>query len=274
MNAYLRKKDSDKQEKIVKAYFEQSVFDEFDYFLPDRVSQSKKSESAIPEEPRAVNKVPGFDADGANKGEVELTAVAIVELPYEQEIVYEDVPDEADIDRDANEVALPRRGRRNSFDETEFKKENPIRGLVLNYFMESLDKIVEEPFLYFAKRPDPASLHLAMEYISNNELSDTIYVVHFVDDRSIYPKIFDATGAYTVESKLEDVPESTRVSEDDIKYRELLLRNISALRFDDVEASNDSSFVRDNLFDSFEPFLPEDARRLAQYVSILDTFYQ
>ncbi len=42
---------------------------------------------------------------------------------------------------------------------------------------------MNQPFVYFAKRPDPISLHSAMEYVAANEQSDTIYVIHFVDDR-------------------------------------------------------------------------------------------
>eukprot|EP01033_Poteriospumella_lacustris_P001254 gene1254-915_t len=54
---------------------------------------------------------------------------------------------------------------------------------VLNYCMKRLDDIVSEPFVYLCKGPDPVAVHLALEYITNNEVTNQIYVVHFVDDR-------------------------------------------------------------------------------------------
>ncbi len=58
----------------------------------------------------------------------------------------------------------------------------PVMGRALTYLMNSLDNIVSAPFVYLAKGSDPISVHLAVEYICANELSNNIYVVHFVDD--------------------------------------------------------------------------------------------
>jgi hypothetical protein len=62
-------------------------------------------------------------------------------------------------------------------------RKRPIMGKVLQYFMTSLDNITSAPFVYLCKKPDPISIHRAVSYISNNEMTNLIYVVHFVDDR-------------------------------------------------------------------------------------------
>jgi hypothetical protein len=62
-------------------------------------------------------------------------------------------------------------------------RRRPFMGKLLNYFMTSLDNITSAPFVYLCKKPDPISIHHAVEYITNNEMTNFIYVVHFVDDR-------------------------------------------------------------------------------------------
>jgi hypothetical protein len=91
---------------------------------------------------------------------------------------------------DLNAIRLPSRAHRLSFDETQFRIDYPIRGRLVTYLTQTLDRIVNEPFAYFAKRPDPISLHLAIEYITQNELSDSIYIIHFADDRKLYKDLY------------------------------------------------------------------------------------
>jgi hypothetical protein len=63
--------------------------------------------------------------------------------------------------------------------------DRPLIGRYLKGLMVSLDKLVSAPFCYLAKKADPISLQLAVSYIENNEASNNIYVIHFVDDRQL-----------------------------------------------------------------------------------------
>jgi hypothetical protein len=266
--------------------------------------------------------IPRSNDDELGHGGVEGSMVDIDDLPdnIEEE---EDEMDVLEMQQHAAEVPLPRRGRRSSFNEVDFHRQNPIRGQLLTYFMESLDKIVNEPFLYFAKRPDPVSLHLAMEYIANNEQSDTIFIVHFADDRDICMKSMKEAGLKNTVSAANATnavslseAESTAVeqehthghegeshqmlNEDEVQFREILLRNMSIPTFhlpphlttahdDDMSNKangNERERDRDGDGDGEEEMylyesqgmklrcaLPVDARKLVDYVSILDTFY-
>ena len=59
----------------------------------------------------------------------------------------------------------------------------PIVGSLLTWLMDSLDTLTSAPFIYLTKSSNPIDLHRAVQYISANEMSNHIYVVHFVDDR-------------------------------------------------------------------------------------------
>eukprot|EP01039_Chlorochromonas_danica_P009568 gene9568-10575_t len=54
----------------------------------------------------------------------------------------------------------------------------------LRYCLLRVEAIVAQPFAYLCKSADPIALHQALEYVVNNEVSNHIYVVHFVDDRA------------------------------------------------------------------------------------------
>jgi hypothetical protein len=83
-------------------------------------------------------------------------------------------------------LALPQYDTRMPRTVTEMEqilRKRPMMGKVLKYFMTSLDNITSAPFVYLCKKADPISIHRAVSYISNNEMTNLIYVVHFVDDR-------------------------------------------------------------------------------------------
>jgi hypothetical protein len=77
--------------------------------------------------------------------------------------------------------------RESSTSGTELQRllQRPLIGKYLKYVMKSLDTVVSTPFCYLAKKSDPISLQLAVHYIVNNELTNNIYVLHFVDDRKL-----------------------------------------------------------------------------------------
>ena len=164
----------------------------------------------------------------------------------------------------AGNIPLPRRGRRASFNELEFVDAHPIRGRMLSYCMKSLDDIVNEPFLYFAKYPDPVSLHLAMEYITNNEQSDTIYIVHFVDDRALRKQL-----------QQESVYSTKQVEENMVLIKGLSTKLNKHMNEDDHH--HDTDHCNGDNTELSLPLLrgalPPEARRLMNYVSILDSFY-
>jgi hypothetical protein len=86
----------------------------------------------------------------------------------------------------SHNLSLPRHDTRKPRTVTEMETilaQKPIMGKVLRYFMTSLDNITSAPFVYLCKCPDPISIHRAVDYITNNEMTKVIYVVHFVDDR-------------------------------------------------------------------------------------------
>lgn len=72
-----------------------------------------------------------------------------------------------------------------SLNDLELILQRPMIGKYLKYLMKSLDELVSQPFCYLAKHSDPISLQLAINYINNNELSNNIYILHFVDDRKV-----------------------------------------------------------------------------------------
>ena len=376
MDALTKKEVHDTESLIVKAYFQQNAFNEFDGLLPastsDRVIRNKEgltshydvvatndttietpSRRRIRREGSANEFNTTLPLPGGGEKEVELSPTTggssrrgRISNQYRQDSIprsegggndttgagagaseeimvdIDDLPDNVEDDgmydmQYASEVPLPRRGRRSSFNEIDFHKKNPLRGQLLSYFMKSLDKIVNEPFLYFAKRPDPVSLHLAMEYIANNELNDTIYIVHFADDRELCKISLKEAGITTsLTNTIEpttttiagDVEHSEHtnnnsddddksINEDELKYREILLQHMSMPTFrlstddngmesynhgdnnsdhDSNKANgegNDDMFIYESQGTKLRSALPSDARRLVDYVSILDTFY-
>lgn len=144
----------------------------------------------------------------------------------------------------------PRRGRRSHFNDAEFCERNPLQGKMLEYCIRSLDNIVSEPFVYFAKRPDPISIHTAIEYISNNELTDTIYVIHFVDDRRMY-------SSNTSSSILEANPSE-----------EVFHESMDMVMLENLQILHEQGAIERSL-----SLLPNESKQLLDYVSILDAFY-
>lgn len=151
-------------------------------------------------------------------------------------------------------IQLPRRGFRQSFNDSEYITKFLIRGKLLTYFINSLESIVTEPFVYFAKLPDPVTLHLAIEYISRNEQSDNIYIVHFVDDREFSKDLWKEAMNTTSNN-------SSQITQN---YTNILLNSV-------ITGSGQSFEVE--TIRSLNHTLPSEAKKLVDYVSILDTFY-
>ncbi len=83
-----------------------------------------------------------------------------------------------------------------SLNDLELILQRPMIGKYLKYLMKSLDELVSQPFCYLAKHSDPISLQLAINYINNNELSNNIYILHFVDDRKVINAFEEYTNEY------------------------------------------------------------------------------
>lgn len=243
---YLRQQDA----KVIDAYNTQTLFDEFSDWIPISSHDEEKIEEGL----------------SSNSGEDYPHTPDIQTIQFPQPQLAEEKnqnnnnnnPIELTVRSyrtSESPIQLPRRGYRESFNDAEFKIKNPVQGNILSYLVKSLDSIVNEPFLYFAKRPDPVSIHMAIEYIVNNEMSDNIFVVHFVDDRKISKDLW--------KSAQETVPsnDQQKVKE---KYTEILMENMMSGTLDSYEMGT----VR-----CLRHTLPIDAQELVDYVSIMDTFY-
>lgn len=161
---------------------------------------------------------------------------------------------------DKSQKVRLKRGRRNSFDENHFKRSHPTRFKILNSLMTTLDQVVGEPFVYFAKRADPISLHNALQYIIENELSDNIYIVHFVDDREILN-----SRKLIRKKSVKDVTTAGLSSSDvDKRYNQLL---VSEFRTKPEEDDFDSNFTLDTALG----VLQLEVQQLIDTVNILDS---
>ncbi len=183
-----------------------------------------------------------------------------------------------------------------SLDELEKLLRRPIIGSYLRYLMHSLEQLVSMPFCYLAKTSDPISLQLAVTYIDNNELSNNIYILHFVDDRKAisafteYKKQYEAHHGFALDSSSPDLeslrsvyPTSRRITEEeyssgippvnDIKLPKhgfvLNLFIKPSLLGNEGEASIASKFS----LEAALPALPYETQQLLHNVAILDAFY-
>ena len=129
-------------------------------------------------------------------------------------------------------------------------------GPIMRYFMRSIDNIVSLPFIYLSKDSDPIALHTAIKYIDNNELSNNIYVIHFVDDRRVV-KLQSEIQLVSI----ENIPSTPTLAQFNSKYVNLF-----------KDKNNDESVDEFHLPEAVRA-LPVGARRLMQSVSVLDHYY-
>lgn len=153
---------------------------------------------------------------------------------------------------------------------------------VLNYCMKRLDDMVSEPFVYLCKGPDPVAVHLALEYITNNEVTNQIYVVHFVDDRQAMQMNNRVMNAYKAAGKRHPRPSDPAVGteHDDndevmVKHQQkgtaLMLRMFTEKH---PEAGHDEKGADDSFdLDHALRMMPSKAKQLIHLVHIIDTFY-
>ncbi len=149
------------------------------------------------------------------------------------------------------------RARASSLYELDEAMNNRFQFMCLEYFMESLEQIISTPIVYLSKTLDPASLNLALEYITSNELTNNILIVHFVDDRK-YIKTHQQ-----IISRVQDFTNMTDEQYDDYHSR-LILQSFAA-------QSNDSGNKHD--LKAFMANLSPEMHMLATIVSLFDTLY-
>lgn len=164
---------------------------------------------------------------------------------------------------DVELAAFPRYQNMSAEDHADYAAKFPIRSKLLTAVMSSLDSIVSEPFVYFAKRPDPVSIHMALEYIVANEQSNNIFVVHFVDDRLLCRNVQNEVRAEGGLQNQEQV--DGQVPED--RFCQLFLQKVVP-RNDDGELYEEG-YMEQSLRDA----LPVSAMQVVNYVTIIDTFY-
>lgn len=174
-------------------------------------------------------------------------------------------------------LALPHHDTRKPRTVTELEviMQKPMMGKVLNYLMTSLDTITSAPFVYLAKTPDPISIHRAVDYITANEMTNHIYVVHFVDDR----KAIRMRTAFL--AKAQQQAAKGRIEAVDVdKYSNTLLMQMfqeDNNMFRDALGTDGDDKVDGAEFDfdlhSAVKSLPPNAKKLVDTVTILDAFY-
>jgi polyhydroxyalkanoate synthesis regulator phasin len=148
----------------------------------------------------------------------------------------------------------------------------PVLKKVMHHLMSSLDAIVATPFVYLSKGSDPVSLQLAIEYITSNELTSNIIVVHFVDDRK------SATLHHKVMRRVSSIVEKGEMEKEEAeKYADNLLKRTFAggtsMHSEHEHASDDgeSNVMFD--FEDSASLLSENVQQLVKTVSLLDTFH-
>lgn len=153
---------------------------------------------------------------------------------------------------------------------------------VLNYCMKRLDDIVSEPFVYLCKGPDPVAVHLALEYITNNEVTNQIYVVHFVDDRQAMQMNNRVMNAYKAAAKRHPRPSDPAVSTEHDDNEEVMVKHqqkgtalmLRMFTEKHPEAGHDEKGGEEGFdLDHALRMMPSKAKQLMHLVHIIDTFY-
>jgi hypothetical protein len=244
------------EEDILKAHTLQSTYEELSELKDDFDNDDNDMEQGEEEQPVLKNRDQA-PADSAQADEKGLPAKS---ASYKAGAI---VPEGSN--RDLHRAGstgfkgVQKRGRRHSFDENEFRKKNPSRFKLLAYLMKSLDSIVSEPFVYFAKRADPISMHNAVQYICDNELSDNIYIVHFVDDRKILNERRSIRRQSIADVKAGDSDDIDR------RFNDLYLHMFMSKGGDEF----DTNFTADRALE----VIPLEAHQLVDTVAILGCFF-
>jgi hypothetical protein len=165
----------------------------------------------------------------------------------------------------------------------------------MEYMVRSLDKIVSTPFVYLAKGSNPTAVQQAVQYISNNELTSNIIVLHFVDDRKsarLHTTMIRKLSK-VVERGDMDMEAADRISYNVIRQSYTApspspsMNNLSDFNGEGGEPDTTmqtflldsnrepSATGLDGVFDLEDslPALSDNVKQLIKAVSLLDTFY-
>lgn len=178
-----------------------------------------------------------------------------------------------DDDARAVEIANSRRARSTSLFQLD-GVENKYLFKTLLFCMESLEQIIATPVVFLCKSLDPPVLNAAMEYISSNELTNSIMVVHIVDDRKLIK---------TQQQIVDRMLEFTTMNEEQLLAYKIRLLNQTFLSKKSTQSNHPSIVVRnpsnhgnqhdDNELSTLLQNVSSEAQMLTQVVSLFDTLY-
>jgi hypothetical protein len=177
-------------------------------------------------------------------------------------------------ENDENNSARVRAGTLDKLDHLMYTSR--VKFQCLEFFMESLEKIVVTPIVYLCKGLDPIALNMALEYVAMNELTSNVIVLHVVDDRKVihsHHRILKRLQSLGME---EDglrgyhrrllVQHLTGEIKEKLKGSHSLLKKKTALSVTDV---HEVEYELEPLLGN----LPEEIRSLPKLVSLFDTLY-
>eukprot|EP01041_Mallomonas_annulata_P004120 gene4120-8191_t len=165
---------------------------------------------------------------------------------------------------------------------TEIQKilEKPLLGSAMTYCLKSLNDIVSEPFVFLARSDDPLCLHEAIDYVKNNELTQNLVVVHFVDDRDIVESFHDMLSGMEINN------ENREESANRYLLRAFMVPHdsgssgtgtgagsTSSVSMANINAANDGS-PNSFLLSRAWPQVPSEVSQLIVNVALLDAFYE
>ena len=166
---------------------------------------------------------------------------------------------------------------------------NPYMERMLVYFMQSLDSILSTPCVFLVKSADPVSIHLAVEYMQANELSNNFIIVHIVDDRhhlwrentlrKQYRKKMKETGSNSEPAApaagCEELLTHRLLKNFKVSNSFTRMQSLEQLSYDELLLAGQTAATDQNTFPLSEALqaLPATAERIVKIVSIIDTFY-
>jgi hypothetical protein len=140
---------------------------------------------------------------------------------------------------------------------------------LMYHLVSSIDTILSTPFVYLAKGSDPIAVQQAIDYITSNELTNNIIVLHFVDDRKpakIHTHVMRKLGNIVETGKLE-IDQAEKIGENLVKqtYKdsEQIAGEIDEGHVDDIDFE-----LEDTL-----PALSSNVLQLVKGVALQDTFH-
>ena len=149
---------------------------------------------------------------------------------------------------------------------------NWLTAWLLSFFMKQLDDILKEPVAYLCKQPNPVSLHLALEYLTDNELTNNIVILHFVDDREVMKAHKQFMKGIQTEIHSGRIPVT-----DEEKYSIAFLNqafmntNNNAVDLQTFLLQADSTNV--NLIKAME-CLPSNVKKMSDGAKLMDTYFR